>query len=1486
EDERGGQNESSSSVVTLSDIAVTAKSEARGLTVWATSLSTAQTLERVRVRVFSNKNQLLGEGLTGADGLVTIAGLHPAEGETAAVLLADRISAPATLPSEDSSGLEEGEKPQEQRAPVLRNEGLTWMDLRGAGWDMADADVAGRAYARGGQEAFVYTDRGVYRPGETVHLRAIVRRGDGGSQQAMPVRWLIRRPDLREWKQQVTIVDADGSASLDLALPDDLTTGRWTAQIGLPGEATAVSTFGSRTFLVEEFMPNRLKVGLGFASKGIDASRKRATIGEEPLRAVVQADYLFGRPAAGLQTKLTARLDPSGFQPADWADWTFGDSARVLDSGNVNGPGAVDVAKAEDAPDLSTRALNEIGRGEWPLQLRRLLKLPPATRPATTQSNQAARYMGPWQLAVEASVQEVGGRSVSAADSIQVDALPWYIGVHRNSNGPALPGSPSLIDVGLVAPSGTIAAQEETLEVSLFRESWNNLMTFREGRYRYESHRVLEPVSDAAPREVRVRYGRGKIAVTPPSSGAYVLRVYDGRRGGMTTVQFYASNGGGWEDNVSREHPEKVEVIVLPPDDTAGAMTRPATVQSRVPRSPKLKIGQTARVLIRSPFAGRLLFTVETDRVISTRVIEMSGSSVEVPLEVSESLRPNAYLSASVIRAIDPQAKWRTHRAHGTTRLTVDPADRRLAIEIVTPPEVRPLSTLGLGLRVTDATGRPVPNAPVTVAAVDEGILQLTSFHTPDPLGFFYADRALAVASSDIFGQLMPEVARPEKVSAVGGDKGAGGTPRYRSPVTARRVRPVALFAVVRTDEQGYASTHLSIPEFAGQLRIMAVAHAGAQYGATDRPLFVRAPLLVQSSFPRFAAPGDRFVAPITLFNNGKVAMNVTLSAELLGATEAAPLAFAATPEAKLTFEAVSIKAGEQHVFGLPCVAADRVGVARVRLMASAGNESCTETTELPIRPPSPFISSGGFAVVSPGAGEPLDLKNEFLAGTEQTLVTLTPMPSLQLPQAIDYLERYPYGCAEQTVSTSFALLYLDEIGRSVAPGVFEKQRVADKVQAGILRLLGMQTSDGGLAMWPGSRESWPWASIYAAHFLVEARAAGHAVPEDFQKRLLGYVHGLLDRAGDGGDLLESQAYASYVLALSGKPDRAFMSRLGELTRVRADGAEESAIRAQARLHLSLAWLAAGRRDLASEYLPSSLPGVRLKRQGGGNVGSPVRDRAMILNTLLTVRPEDPAIPALASQLAEAKWQSTQEIAFAAMAIGKYLRQAKTYEPYDRAELLLDGIPMVAGTGAVAWNVQPLQRHFLGKITGPPATRGYLTWTRSGVPLAIPPNEDHGIKVRRRYLDEHGKPLQSNKLQSGDLVLVELTVEASAAQRNLVIEDLLPAGLEIENSRLETTASLATGNAKRSSKDVRDELREARLDVRDDRMIVFGHLAENGLARHVYAARAVVPGTFVLPPVRVECMYDPGTSSLWGPGGTLEVKRAESRTIVGVPGGD
>src|SRR5206468_5077292 len=217
---------------------------------------------------------------------------------------------------------------------------------------------------------------------------------------------------------------------------------------------------------------------------------------------------------------------------------------------------------------------------------------------------------------------------------------------------------------------------------------------------------------------------------------------------------------------------------------------------------------------------------------------------------------------------------------------------------------------------------------------------------------------------------------------------------------------------------------------------------------------------------------------------------------------------------------------------------------------------------------------------------------------------------------------RYPYGCAEQTISTSFPLIALRELGPSIAPaGTFDGKRVSDKVQAGITRLLGMQTSDGGIAMWPGERQAWPWASVYAMHFLIEAEAAGHAVPDDLRDRLLGYVRHVIDKSGDDAETIETQAYACYVLALAGKPPLASMNRLGEICKDAA----------QARLHLALAYVAAGRRDLAGPLVATRVI-PRTARESGGSLGSPARDRAIQLEAMLAANADSADLPVLAQR--------------------------------------------------------------------------------------------------------------------------------------------------------------------------------------------------------------------------------------------------------------
>jgi hypothetical protein len=436
------------------------------------------------------------------------------------------------------------------------------------------------------------------------------------------------------------------------------------------------------------------------------------------------------------------------------------------------------------------------------------------------------------------------------------------------------------------------------------------------------------------------------------------------------------------------------------------------------------------------------------------------------------------------------------------------------------------------------------------------------------------------------------------------------------------------------------------------------------------------------------------------------------------------------------------------------------------------------------------------------------------------------------------------------------------------------------KIDGGITQLLGMQTATGGLAMWPGGEEPWPWGSVYAAHFLVEARAAGFEVPEDLYKPLLRYVREQLDEDTDNAGTLERQAYAAMVLCIAGTPDRASMSRLEELSKTPnpIEGDSERTMRADATLMLACAWAIAGRHDLAAELLPDSLPSPRSTRDTGNNIGSPIRDRALVIYTLASIRPSDPRLPGLVQDLADSQvhtmWD-TQECAFATLAIGKYLEVKPKPAPYDSATLLRGAnvLARVAQGGSIDWsraNADPSP--FSVKITGVANSAAYVSWIQSGVPLAPPPEAFHGIVIHRQYLTAAGTPIAQNRIATGELVRVRLTLTAPPNEQNLVIDDLLPAGLEAENGALKTSANQDDPNGNDDTIPSRPEVfHNLRMDIRDDRVILMGDMTSSGSATVEYLARAVTPGTYVIPPVRAEAMYDIAENGISGAGGKFVV---------------
>jgi len=770
---------------------------------------------------------------------------------------------------------------------------------------------------------------------------------------------------------------------------------------------------------------------------------------------------------------------------------------------------------------------------------------------------------------------------------------------------------------------------------------------------------------------------------------------------------------------------------------------------------------------------------------------------------------------------------------------------------------------LPVTLAVTDSEGRPA-KAEVVVAAVDEGICMLSDFQTPDPLGFFEARRGLGVEWFDLYSLLMPEVADAIRngPSSPSGD-GKGMLQKRLNPVKVLRFKPVALWSsTVVTGEDGCASVAFDVPEFTGELRLMAVAVGAQQFGSQQQSVRVKRRLIVRSSLPRFLAPGDSCRVPVQIFNETGASGDVRITLATTG-----PLAGAAEKTA-------SIRAGEQRELEFDLNARNEVGASAVKLRARLGAETYEETFELAVRPAAARQTASRVGSVAAGASVELPMPARWLAGTAEQELWCAGMPSVQLGDSLDYLLRYPYGCVEQTTSSAFPLLYLADLAAQLRPGRLGREETAHFVQAGIHRLLSMQQASGGFAYWPRTGGEYEWGSAYATHFLVEAARAGYDVPKDRLDAACDYLASLLAKpvpsAGDieartWRDNQTGRSYACFVLALAGKPENGRVARLQEL-RARLD------FSAQVNVVASLA-AAQQRREATAMLASLGLEGARSDaRDQGGCLNSPMRDQAVLLSAWLELDPENALVPELARRLETTRgrggWFTTQEHAMTLMALGKYCkRAAEMRKPFAATVSTHEGTEPVAFTQEKELH---LKAGSLGAGKVRVANQGpgtvYFYWRSEGVPADGTAREsDHGLQARRRLLQLDGQPLRGNSVRQGDLIIVEITLDPLERHLdNVVIEDLLPAGLEIENPNLKTSELAPWLDRDKPALPLRH------ADLRDDRYLAFTGSFDGRLS-YYYAARAVTVGKYVYPALSASCMYDPEARSLHG-ATTLEVK--------------
>ncbi len=798
----------------------------------------------------------------------------------------------------------------------------------------------------------------------------------------------------------------------------------------------------------------------------------------------------------------------------------------------------------------------------------------------------------------------------------------------------------------------------------------------------------------------------------------------------------------------------------------------------------------------------------------------------------------------TVIRPIVKGEKWAAHRAYGVTPLMLEEKQHRLSVTAKLPDTVRPGEKVKVSLSV-EKDSQKVVDAEMSVALVDEGILQITGYKSADPFEFFYGKRASGVETSDFYSLLIPE---PEDKKVSGASSPAGDAEydakKHLNPISVKRVRPVALWlSDIKTDGSGDASAEFTIPkEFTGKLRLMAVASAEKDFGNGDAQVKVKQPLMIEPSLPRFLAPRDQFTVPVSIFNETGKDGEASVSLEV-------PEDFKITSASSLK---VSAKLGEEAIVKFSVIAPAHAEKATIKAKAKLGNEEAEQTVELSVRPAANFVTLGGSGTVKASGKAEVKLPSGWLKGTESNRLVVSSLPSVQFLGALRFLIEYPYGCVEQTTSTVFPLLYMKEILPMIDLKLFSAPQIDRNVQAGIERLFTMQTSSGGFGMWPGDSFPYDWGTVYATEFLVEAKNAGYAVQKSDLKDALDYLEKFVSgksKDGDADGALKSQAV--YVLAKAGRVKSSWIRRLQET---------QSDLSEAGKLYLTGSLALMGDKKAMSELIGQSFNDQSFGGKGEGEFN--VLPSALGLSIFMEVDPENPLVPVLVKRLEgvmkAGQWDTTQNNAQALLGLGKYSRYLKAQTQNYTGRILLDGKPVASfdDKNSASLNGAELSgRDLTIEVNG--VGTAYYYWTSGGVPASGNVEEkDKGLQVRRSFLDPKGEPFDLKKLKQGDVAIVNLSLTGDQNYKNVVLVDLLPAGFEVENPRLASSDV--------SDLSEKDMINAQKIDIRDDRVLIFADVS--GGMYYRYVVRAVTPGKFKLPAVSAECMYDPSISSVNGAG--------------------
>jgi len=1226
--------------------------------------------------------------------------------------------------------------------------------------------------------AFAFSDRGIYRPGDQIHTAFIIKSGDWRKDlTGIPLEIAVTDPRGVEVHSKKIRLSTSGFEEINFATQESSPTGGYEFGIYIIRDEKRAQLLGSARVRVEEFLPDRLKITTKFSAS---LGEEEGWVHPKDLNGLMNLQNLYGSPAAEHRATGSISLVPKFPSFRGYQDYYFSDPLGT---------------KQSFREDLEESTTNEKGDTVFPLRLDRF-------------------ESGIYRVTFRAQGFEAGGgRSVSSESTVIVSPLSFIIGMKPDGDLSYINrGSRRIVSFVALDPRlQRIAAGGLKLRILEIRHV-SSLVKRPDGTYHYQS---VEKEIHISTNDFAVSPAGSFINLPTDQPGDFTLAVLDSSGKELNKIAFSVAGQG----NLTR------------------SLERNAELQIKLSKA-DFSPGEFIELEIRAPYKGAGLITIEKDRVYARQHFRTNTESSIQRIQVPQDIEGNGYVNVSFVRSLDSPEIYMSPLSYAIVPFTVSRLRRTNRITLNAPESAKPGAPFAIQYR-SEKPGR------VVIYAVDEGILQVARYKTPDPLAYFFQKRALEVETSQILDQLMPEFSLMQRLSRTGGDEndeiGANLNPFKR-----RRQAPVVYWSGIVETGPEVRQVVYNIPEyFNGRLRVMAVAVSSDAIGSSEKTSFIRDDFIITPSAPLFASPGDEFEVTVAVANQvrGSGSPSVEISAQASGSAEISGEA--------LIQQVIGENSEKNAVFRIRVP--DSPGEGSILFQARSGNFLSHQTASISVRPASPYISdirAGQLRDESVEVPVPRSLYPNF----RKLEVSVSKLPVGISSGLMNYLDSFPYGCTEQIVSRSFGALLIRDF-----PGLNTLQEKPDETIANALRVLGSrQTENGGFGLWSSAPPVSEFVSLYAMQFLTEAKEKGVAVPPRLFEKGLGYLNSVALNGRNSPP--SARAYAVYLLTRNGRVTTNYVNSI--LQAMNGMNAEDRALPG---MYLAASFEMMKQEKESLQWIDASRPEKFTEDFAFDQLSGTSRYLFLISRHFPMKAPSAAAglLDRILQPLSAGRI-NTFSSAQAMMALEEY---AKRITPVNTGasveEKYQDGhtFPLtLAGETLLHSFYSEKARSLI--IHSPSRSPLFYQVTEAGFDTGRVQPQSSGLEVSREFHDFQGNVIDHAEV--GQEVLVSIRIRSSSSREisNIAVVDMLPGGFEtvLDNARQDQTSSDSGGSFKIPGTYLSRWSPEYE-DVREDRMLLFGRASKNG-EEYTYRVRAVNPGHYSVPPLFAEGMYDRSVRAL------------------------